>query len=96
MEHDIDLGPHAARMLTPGIVEQADVILAMGPSHLDRVHLLGGAARSQLLAAYASRGLSDAAVSDPFGGDLTVYRRTYDELEALVTAALDRAVAATG
>jgi len=65
----------------------------MGPSHLDRVHALGGAARSQLLSCYASRGASEAAISDLFGGDLTIYRHTFAELEALVTAALDRATA---
>jgi protein-tyrosine-phosphatase len=94
MEHDIDLGAHAARMLTPALVEQADLILAMGPSHLERVHGVGGAARSHLLASFASGGASATPVSDPFGGDLAVYRQTFTELEALVGAALDRAVSA--
>jgi protein-tyrosine-phosphatase len=90
MEHGLELGAHQARMLTPGIVEQSDVILAMGPSHLERVHVLGGAARAQQLSSFASRGASHDAVSDPFGGDLAVYRRTFGELTTLVAAALDR------
>ncbi len=90
MEHGLELGAHQARMLTPGIVEQADVILTMGPSHLERVHVLGGAARAQQLTTFASRGASQEAVSDPFGGDLAVYRRTFAELSTLVGAALDR------
>jgi protein-tyrosine-phosphatase len=90
LEHGIDLGAHEARMLTPAIVEQSDLILAMGPSHLERVHALGGGARAHLLSAFASQGAVASPVSDPFGGDLDVYRHTFEELHALVNAALDR------
>lgn len=90
LEHGIDLGAHEARMLTPAIVEQSDLILTMGPSHLERVHALGGAARAHLLSSYASQGDVATPVSDPFGGDLDVYRQTFEELHALVSAALDR------
>jgi protein-tyrosine-phosphatase len=96
MEHGLDLGEHAARMLSAALVEQADLILTMGPAHLERVGVLGGAGRAHQLTDYASHGRSHTPVSDPFGGDLTVYRRTYDELAALVGAALDRLAADRG
>jgi protein-tyrosine-phosphatase len=90
LEHGHDLSAHRARTLSPALVEQADLLLTMGPSHLERVHVLGGGARARQLAHYATRGATDAPVSDPFGGELDVYRRTYDELCQLVQAALDR------
>ncbi len=90
LEHGIDLGTHEARMLTPSIVEQADLILTMGPSHLERVHALGGGAKAQLLSSFASQGAVATPVGDPFGGDLDVYRQTFAELHALVRAVLDR------
>lgn len=90
LEHGLDLAEHRARTLSPSLVAQADLLLTMGPSHLERVHVLGGAARAHQLTHYASQGASDAPISDPFGGGLDVYRRTYDELRELVQGALDR------
>lgn len=92
MEHGIDLSEHRARQLSPEIVAASDIILAMGPHHLERAEALGGAGRSHLLTAYVNPG-DPRAVSDPFGGDLEIYRATFDELEREIRAALDRMVA---
>ena len=88
MEHGSDLGDHRARLLSPDLVERADLILTMGPHHLERAEALGGAGRAHLLTAYA--GGSGHPVSDPFGGDLEVYRATYEELEREIAAILDK------
>jgi protein-tyrosine phosphatase len=96
LEHGIDLGTHQARMLSPATVAEADLILTMGPSHLERVHALAGAPRAHLLTSYASHGAESAPVHDPFGGDLEVYRHTFHELCALVEAVIDRVAPATG
>jgi len=90
LEHGIDLGAHQARMLTPSIVAQSDLLLTMGPSHLERVLALGTTARGHLLSSYASQGAVATPVGDPFGGDLAIYRETFEELQTLVHAALDR------
>ena len=90
MEHGIDLGEHRARQLSPEIVSIADLILAMGPHHLDRVEALAGMERSWLLTAYAGGAGNGRPVSDPFGGDLDVYRATFDELEREIGGILDR------
>ena len=90
LEHGIDLGDHRARQLSPEIVVNADLIFAMGPHHLDRVEALGGSDRSWLLTAYANGSSLGRPVSDPFGGDLDVYRSTFDELEREIGAILDR------
>ena len=88
MEHGSDLGEHRARQLTPEVVAAADLILTMGPHHLERAEALGGAGRAHLLPAFA--GGHGRPVSDPFGGHLDVYRATYDELEQEIAAILDK------
>ncbi len=88
MEHGSDLGEHRARQLSPEIVAAADLVLAMGPHHLERAEALGGAGRSHLLTGFA--GDTPRPVSDPFGGDLEVYRATYAELEREIGAILDK------
>src|ERR671921_117393 len=42
LENGIDLGGHRARPLTRELVQQADLVLAMGDRHLARVAELGG------------------------------------------------------
>ncbi len=93
LEHGVDLNNHRARQLTRDIVVEQDVILVMGPHHLERAEALGGEGKSHLLTRYAAHGSGDRAVSDPFGGDLDVYRATYDELEREIKLVFDRIVA---
>ena len=93
LEHGVDLSGHRARQLTREIVEDQDVVLVMGPHHLERAEALGGEGKSHLLTHYAAHGSSDRAVSDPFGGDLEVYRATYEELEREIRRVFDRIAA---
>jgi protein-tyrosine-phosphatase len=87
----VDLTTHRSRLLTRELVEWADVVLAMSPSHLDAIARLGGAERMALLGEFAA-GTSGGwhAVPDPFGGDEATYEQTLQALEALVGHALDR------
>ncbi|MBI3790550.1 MAG: low molecular weight protein arginine phosphatase [Gemmatimonadetes bacterium] len=96
MEHGLDLSGHRARVLTRELVAASDLILAMGPHHVEAAESLGGEGKSFLLTEYATRGASRVPVSDPFGGDLEVYRVTLAELERQVGLALDRALAERG
>lgn len=91
LEHGIDLGDHRSRPLAQDLVSGAQLILTMGPHHLDRAEALGGTDRSWLLTDFA--GGAPRPVSDPFGGDLDVYRATFVELEQAIGAVLDRIVA---
>jgi protein-tyrosine-phosphatase len=90
LEHGLDLGDHRARVLSPEIVADATHILAMGPHHLERAEALGGAGKSRLLTAYGADCDVARPISDPFGGDLGVYRATFDELSREIGAVLDR------
>jgi len=93
LERNMDLGGHRAQTLNRDLVRQADLILAMGPHHLERIEALGGAGRSYLLSDYASHGASSRPISDPIGAELDVYRATADELEEEIRRVLDRITA---
>ncbi|OLC06266.1 MAG: hypothetical protein AUH78_09710 [Gemmatimonadetes bacterium 13_1_40CM_4_69_8] len=90
LERGLDLSGHRARLLTRELVEEADLILTMARHHRARVDELGGEGRVFVLGEYGGREGDEAEVSDPFGGDLDVYRDTCAELEALVTAVVER------
>jgi len=92
LERGLDLSAHRARLLTRELVEEADLVLTMARHHRARVDELGGEGRVFVLGEYAGREGDEAEVSDPFGGDLEVYRDTCVELEALIEAAVDRIV----
>jgi protein-tyrosine-phosphatase len=92
LERGLDLSGHRARLLTREVVDQADLILTMARHHRARVQELGGEGRVHVLGEYAGRSPDEGEVSDPFGGDLDVYRQTCVELEQLVTAVAERLV----
>jgi|SRR5436190_5364614 len=93
MERGLDLSTHRAQTLTRELVRDADLVLAMGPHHLERIEALGGAGRAYLITDFASRGASARPVNDPIGGELDIYRATVDELEQEVRRVFDRITA---
>ncbi len=93
LERGLDLSAHRARLLTREVVDEADLILTMARHHRARVDELGGEGRVFVLGEYGGREGDDAEVSDPFGGDLNVYRDTCAELEALVATVVERLAA---
>lgn len=93
MERGLDLSGHRAQTLTRDLVTSSDLVLAMGPHHLERIEALGGSGRAYLLTDFASRGASARPVNDPVGGELDVYRVTVDELEQEVRRMFDRIMA---
>jgi protein-tyrosine-phosphatase len=87
----LDLAEHRATQLDGRLVEWADLILAMSPSHLLVVEELGGVHKAALLGDFvAGTDGAGAPVSDPFGGGTALYRSTLAELERLVRQAVDR------
>ena len=90
LEHGLDLSGHRARQITTDLVAGADLVLGMGESHVARVEALGGAGKAHMLGAYAGEPDETAEVTDPFGGDLTEYRATFERLSTLLDAAVTR------
>lgn len=93
MERNMDLSDHRAQTLSRELVRQTDLILAMGPHHLERIEALSGSGRAFLVTDYASHGASIRPISDPIGAELDVYRATADELEDEIRKVLDRIAA---
>ena len=92
--HGLDLSAHKSREVDAAVIDWADLILVMSPSHLVRLAQLGGAAKAALLDAFAygEEGGDDVGggIPDPFGGDDEAYEATYRTLEDLVGKALRR------
>ncbi|HEU4641062.1 MAG TPA: low molecular weight protein arginine phosphatase [Gemmatimonadaceae bacterium] len=93
MERDTDLSSHHARLATRELLDQYDLVLAMGPHHVERLEALGGKGKTYLLTTYASRGAVDRPIGDPFGGELELYRETFVELERELQRLFDRIAA---
>lgn len=90
LEHGFDLSGHRARMLTPELVDESDLILTMSRRHLGRVRELGGAGRAHLFGEFGGASGPGAEVVDPFGGDLDDYRAAFASLSAHVPAIVRR------
>lgn len=93
MERGMDLSAHRAQTLNRDLVRDFDLILAMGPHHLERIEALGGSGKAFLVADFASHGSSVRPISDPIGAELDVYRATADELEEEIRRVMDRILA---
>ncbi len=96
MERGLDLNAHRAQVLSREVLATADLVLVMGPHHLERAAALGAEPKSHLLTHWASQGRVSTPVGDPFGGDLDAYRATFGELSAAVALVLDRVAAERG
>lgn len=89
--HGLDLDAHRSQPLTPELVEWADVVLVMSPSHLYVVERLGGGEKVALLGEFAAEAEGEGApVPDPFGGDEAAYEETLHDLRRLVGGVFDR------
>lgn len=86
----LPLSEHRSRPLTPALLDWADLVLGMSPSHVLAVTRLGGGEKASVLADFAAGSEAGVAVRDPYGGPLEVYEETYQELTQLVRATLDR------
>lgn len=90
IERKLDLNSHRSRQLKRELVDESDLILAMGPHHVERIEALGGTGKTYLITDYAERSEDGRAIVDPFGGGLEIYRSTVDELERVMVLVFDR------
>ena len=90
LERNLDISAHRSRPLTPEILDQSDLILAMSDSHIANVRRMRPDANVHLVTAFASVAGAARAIQDPYGGDLSVYRRTADDLQHELSGLLAR------
>jgi protein-tyrosine-phosphatase len=88
-ERGIDLSLHAAQPLSAELIEWADLVLAMGPSHMLALVDMGAAEKAAFVTDFTEEA-PGRAIADPFGGDQESYRETYLQLEHAVAGLLDR------
>jgi len=90
-DEGLNLEGHGARLLTHDLVDWADLILVMSPSHLKGVELMGGGQKTALVTEFEEGAASQGEpVEDPFGASLDAYRRTFRRLEEAISAVLDK------
>lgn len=90
-ERGVDLRGHRSRLLTPELIEWADLILAMSGSHLGPIARMGGEDKMSLLGDFAAGGPgSGNSVRDPYGGELRDYQEAERQISRLVSDALER------
>ena len=90
-QRGVDLSKHRSRRLTPEMIEQADLVLAMSPEHLEHINRIEGAAGHK---AYLLRVFHQAdpasnkapqggvlSIEDPIGGSPEDYQRSFREIE---------------
>lgn len=82
-EHRLDLSPHRARTLTPDLIRQAHLLIAMTRAHRDLILELDPAAtpKTHTLHSFGSE-KPHADVLDPFSGNIDTYRIARDDIAA--------------
>lgn len=82
----LDLTSHRTRPLVPDLVESAELVVGMGPSHVEIARQLCPRADPVLITRFLSVGhpARELAVPDPAGGSLHEYERTFELLAAAV------------
>lgn len=93
LERGVDLSRHRSRPLLPEDISGDTIVLALSENHIPVIRAVLPHARVALLDDFASHGTSARSVADPFGGDLSEYRRAADEIEEMLGPALDRLAA---
>ncbi len=92
-EEGLDLATHRATPLSIPLLDWADLILTMSPGHLPSIVHAGAGDRAEVITRFAREEEDPTAgtgVADPVGGDLTLYRETFRELDELVEQVLVR------
>ena len=82
-ERGIDLSTHQSRMLTPEMVDRADVVLTMTPSHAEAVMQIAPDSAHKVFPIDPLN-----PIADPIGQPIEVYRQVADQLETLIDARL--------
>lgn len=89
-EIGLDLTGHRSQPLTPALVDQADIILAMTPGHVEHVQAMGGESKVELVTSFGGDEASGEAIPDPLGGSVEEYTAVRDRLVQAVDEVLDR------
>jgi protein-tyrosine phosphatase len=86
LENSVSLEDHQARLVTPQLIDNADLIVVMEPVHqlqlLDRYPQASG--KVLLLRQFARYGPRKRGIHDPYGGNLEAYRFCFEDIKECV------------
>jgi protein-tyrosine phosphatase len=86
LENSVSLEEHRARLVTPELIDKADLILAMEPEH--RQQLIErhpqAADKIYLLRHFARYGSRERGIHDPYGLNLEAYRFCFEDIKECV------------
>ena len=81
---------HFSQLLTPELVQWADLVLPMRLSHMYAIQDLGGAEKSTLITDFLEDDEVASGIDDPYGQGIEVYRRTFTQLERAIMSMMSR------
>ncbi|WFB35037.1 low molecular weight protein arginine phosphatase [Kiritimatiellota bacterium B12222] len=85
-EKGLDISQHRSRLLTPELVESANVIISLTQGHQDLIlDRFPDASRKIHTLHSFNPSLAHKDVMDPFGGNAETYRKTRDEIESALS-----------
>ena len=90
-EHGIELAAHRSSRLTPQMVADAGLIVALTPEHRDRLLALypDAAGKIHVLTDFGDAPCEgETGIPDPFGGDLDTYVETLRKMEPHIRSLL--------
>jgi protein-tyrosine-phosphatase len=86
LENSVSLEEHQARLVTPELIDKADLIVVMEPGHrqqlLDRYLQTSG--KILLLRHFARYGSRERGIHDPYGLNLEAYRFCFEDIKECV------------
>ncbi|UCC72628.1 MAG: low molecular weight phosphatase family protein [Gemmatimonadota bacterium] len=89
-EIGLDLSGHRSQPLTRELVQRADIILGMTPSHVHAVEAMGEDAKVSLLSETISGPEAGEPIADPIGGAPQEYAEARDRISRAVAGLLER------
>jgi protein-tyrosine-phosphatase len=95
-ENGISLEDHRARLVTPGLIADADLILVMEPDHKKRLLSRHPEPSAKVihLRQFARYGSRERGISDPYGLNLEAYRFCFQDIKECVESLHDWLLAA--
>lgn len=83
-EQGIDASEHRARQVTPDMLVQSDIILAMEQSHLDRLHKIAPQIRGR--AFLLGKWLGDKPIPDPYRQQRPAFEHAWQLIDQATAA----------
>ena len=87
LDEQCDLQPHCSTQISREILNNASIVLTMTDGHLRTVKAICPSANAYTLGEYAGEGND---ISDPFGGNLEIYRQCAAQIKQLILSSLVR------